>query len=330
MLEDPTMRFSAIGLMLTLALGLFLMPVAAQTPPAEKVARIGLLQTVQNENVTAFVQALRDLGYVDGQNVRIEIRLYVDRLAQLPQLATELVTLQCDVILAASPYAIRAATSATSTIPIIGIDLESDPVASGWARSLSRPGSNLTGFFLDLPELGGKQLELLTEAVPGLSRVGVLWDATIGDVQFRATEAAARAARVTLWSLAIQRVEDVKDAFDRAAREGLHGVVILSSPLINAQRAHITSLALQMRLPTISLFTLFPRSGGLMAYGPNLADMYKRGATYIDKILKGTKVSDLPIERPSKFELVINLKTAQELGLTIPPTLLFQADEVIR
>jgi putative tryptophan/tyrosine transport system substrate-binding protein len=318
-----------IELLVTLILGLLVAPLAAEAQPGG-VPRIGVLQPLQNENVTAFVQALRDLGYVDGQNVLIETRFYGDMLDQLPKLANELVTLKCDVMLAAAPYAIRAATSATSTIPIVGIDLESDPVASGWARSLSHPGGNLTGFFLDLPELGGKQLQLLTEAVPGLSRVGVLWDSTIGDVQFRATEAAARAAGVALRSLAIQRVEDVKDAFARAAREGQHGVVILSSPLINAQRSQITSLALKMRLPTISLFTLFPRSGGLMAYGPNLPDMYKRAAAYIDKILKGAKPADLPIERPTTFELVLNLKTAQALGLSLPPTLLFQADEVIR
>jgi putative tryptophan/tyrosine transport system substrate-binding protein len=318
-----------IELLVTLILGLLVAPLAAEAQPGG-VPRIGVLQVLQNENVTAFVQALRDLGYVDGQNVLIETRFYGDMLDQLPTLANELVTLKCDVILAAAPYAIRAATSATSTIPIVGIDLESDPVASGWARSLSHPGGNLTGVFLDLPELGGKQLQLLTEAVPGLSRVGVLWDATIGDVQFRATAAAARAAGVPLRSLAIQRVEEVKDAFARAAREGQHGVVILSSPLINAQRSQITSLALKMRLPTISLFTLFPRSGGLMAYGPNLPDMYKRAAAYIDKILKGAKPADLPIERPTTFELVLNLKTAQALGLSLPPTLLFQADEVIR
>jgi len=324
------MQRSAIGLIVILAFSILVAPLTAEAQQARQVRRIGFLQAVQNENTTAFVQALHDLGYVDGQNVLIETRIYGAMLDQLPTLANELVTLQCDVILAAAPYAIRAAMSATSTIPIIGIDLESDPVQSGWARSLSHPGGNLTGFFLDLPELGGKQIQLLMEAVPGLSRVGVLWDSTIGDVQFSATEAAARAAGVTLRSLAIQRVEEVKNAFDRAAREDLHGVVILSSPLINAQRAQITSLALQMRLPTISLFTLFPRSGGLMAYGPNLPDMFKRAGTYIDKIVKGAKVSDLPIERPSKFDFVVNVKTAQALGLTIPPTLLFQADEVLR
>jgi len=324
------MKVTRIALPVALFLGSLVAPPGPQAQQAGKVARIGFLQAAQNENVTAFVQALRDIGYVDGQNVLIETRIYGAMLDQLPNLANELVTLKCDVILAAAPYAIRAATSATSTIPIVGIDLESDPVESGWARSLSHPGGNLTGVFLDLPELGGKQLQLLTEAMPGLSRVGVVWDSTIGDVQFRAIEAAARAAGVTLRSLAIQRVEDVKDAFDRAAREGLHGVVILSSPLIHAQRAQITSLALQMRLPSMSLFTLFPRSGGLMAYGPNLSDMYKRAATYIDKILKGAKVVDLPIERPYRFEFVVNVKTAKALGLTIPPSILVQADEVIQ
>ena len=324
------MKATRVAFPVALFLGSLVAPPAPQAQQAGKVTRIGFLQAVQNENVTAFVQALRDVGYVDGQNVLIETRLYGAMLDQLPQLANELVTLKCDVLLAAAPYAIRAAMSATSTIPIVGIDLESDPVGSGWARSLSRPGGNLTGVFLDLPELGSKQIQLLTEAVPGLSRVGVVWDATIGDVQFRATKAVAPAAGVALRSLAIQRVEDIKDAFDRAAREGLHGVVILSSPLINAQRAQITSLALQMRLPTISLFTLFPRSGGLMAYGPNLSEMYKRAATYIDKILKGAKVGDLPIERPSRFEFVVNVKTAKAMGLTLPSTLLFQADEVIQ
>src|SRR5919109_1178204 len=230
------MKATRIALPVILVLSSLVAPPSSQAQQAGKVARVGFLQAVQNENVTAFVQALRDIGYVDGQNVLLETRLYGAMLDQLPQLANELVTLKCDVLLAAAPYAIRAAMSATSTIPIVGIDLESDPVGSGWARSLSRPGGNLTGVFLDLPELGSKQIQLLTEAVPGLSRVGVVWDATIGDVQFRATEAAARAAGVTLQSLAIQRVEDVQDTFDRATREGLHGVVILSSPLINAQR----------------------------------------------------------------------------------------------
>ena len=202
---------------------------------------------------------------------------------------------------------------ATSTIPIVGIDLESDPVASGWAKSFGRPGSNFTGLFLDLPELSGKQIEFLKDAVPTLSYLGVLWDSTIGVVQFRATQAAARETGVTLHSLPIQSPQDFKDTFDRAAREPIHGVVVLSSPLILEQRLQIAEWAMKARLPTISLFTSFPRSGGLMAYGPSLPDMYKRAATYVDRILKGARVADLPIERPIKFELVINLRTAKVL-----------------
>jgi putative ABC transport system substrate-binding protein len=296
---------------------------------AGKVPRIGFLQRVQNEMVVAFIQGLRDAGYIDGQNALIETRIFETTLDRLPNLASELVDLKCDVIVAASRYAFEAAMKATSTIPIIGIDLESDPVASGWAKSLGRPGGNFTGLFLDLPELSGKQIELLKEAVPTLSHLGVLWDSTIGVVQFRATQAGARGAGVTLHSLPIQSPEDFKDTFDRAAREPIHGVVVLSSPLILEQRLQIAEWAMKARLPTISLFTLFPRSGGLMAYGPNLPDMYKRAAIYVDRILKGTEVADLPIERPTKFDLVINLKTAKALGLAIPESFLLRADEVI-
>jgi putative ABC transport system substrate-binding protein len=294
-----------------------------------KFPKIGFLQGSQNENVAAFIQALQAAGYTDGQNVRIETRIYGTMLDRLGEFASELVDLQCNVILAAAPYAIRAAAGATSTVPIVGIDLESDPVASGWAKSLSHPGGNLTGLFLDIPELGGKQIELLREAVPTLSRLGVLWDATIGAVQFRATEAAARSAGIELHSLPIRRAGDLDGVFDRAVSERVDGVVILSSPLINGERLHIAELALKNRLPTISLFTEFPKSGALMAYGPNLPDMYRRAAIYVDRVLKGAKVSDLPIERPSRFELVINLKTAKALGLDVPPSLLARADEVI-
>jgi putative tryptophan/tyrosine transport system substrate-binding protein len=315
---------------ITLLGGAAAWPLAAYAQQlAGKVPRIGFLQRIQNENVVAFIQGLRDAGYIDGQNAVIETRIFETTLDRLPDLANELVDLTCNVIVAASRYAFEAAMRATSTAPIVGIDLESDPVASGWAKSLGRPGGNFTGLFLDLPELSGKQIELLKEAVPTLSHLAVLWDSTIGVVQFRATQAAARAAGVTLYSLPIHRPEDFKDAFDRAARERIHGVVVLSSPLILEQRLQIAEWAMKARLPTISLFTLFPRSGGLMAYGPNLPDMYKRAAAYVGRILKGTKVADLLIERPTTFELVINLKTAKALGLEVPPTLLARADEVI-
>ena len=313
----------------TLAGGLLAAPLAGEAQAPAKVPTIGFLAGSQNENATAFIQALRDAGYVDGQSVRIERRFYAAQVDQLPTFVNELVALKCDVILATSAYAIRAATTATKTIPVVGIDLESDPVASGWARSLSRPGGNFTGLFLDLPELGGKLIQLLKEVEPGLSRVGAVWDSNVGNVQFRATEAAARVAIVTLQSLPIQRVDDFKDAFGRASRERLNGIIVLSSPLIFRQLSQIATLALTSPLPTISLFTLFSRSGGLMAYGPDFPEMFRRAVTYIDRILKGTKVSELPIERPSRFELVINLKTAKALGLTIPPSLLQRADQVI-
>jgi putative ABC transport system substrate-binding protein len=304
-------------------------PLAALAQQQSKLPRIGFLQRIRNENVVAFIQALRDAGYVDGQNAVIETRIFDTTLDRVPDLAKELVDLKCDVILAASQYAFVAAMKATTTTPIVGIDLENDPVASGWVRSLARPGGNFTGLFLDLPELGGKQIELLKEVVPSLSKPGALWDSVIGEAQFRATQTAAQAARVTLHSLPIRGPDDFKDAFDRAAREQIDGVVILSSPLILERRSQIVEWAIKARLPTISLFTLFPGSGGLMAYGPSLPDMYKRAAIYIDRILKGATAADLPIERPTKFTLVINVKTAKAIGLEIPPIMLTRADEVI-
>ncbi len=191
--------------------------------------------------------------------------------------------------------------SATSALPIVGLDLESDPVAKGWATTLARPGKNLTGWFLDLPELGGKQIELLKEAVPKVSTVAVLWDEAIGEVQFRATDSVSSRAGVVLQSLPIRRADDLEIAFEHALRARAHGMVILSSPLILSQRTQIAGLALKAGLPTISLFTLFPGAGGLMAYGPDLTDLFKRAAIYVDRILKGAKVAELPIERPSKF-----------------------------
>jgi putative ABC transport system substrate-binding protein len=304
-------------------------PLAARGQQLSKLPRIGFLQRIQNENVVAFMQALRGAGYVDGQNAVIETRIFETTLDRLPDLAKELVDLKCDVILAASQYAFVAAMKATTTIPIVGIDLENDPVASGWVKSLARPGGNFTGLFLDLPELGGKQIELLKEVVPRLSKPGALWDSAIGEAQFRATQTAAHATGVTLHSLPIRGPEDFKDAFDRAEREQIDGVVILSSPLILERRAQIVEWAIKARLPTISLVTLFPSSGVLMAYGPSLPDMYRRAAIYVDRILKGAKAADLPIERPTRFTLVINVKTAKAIGLEIPLIMLARADEVI-
>jgi putative tryptophan/tyrosine transport system substrate-binding protein len=304
-------------------------PLAARAQQPSDLPRIGSLHTTRSENSEAFFQALREGGYVEGQNVLLESRFSEGEVEPVDGFARELVALKCSVIFASNPYAIRAAMKATATIPIVGVDLEDDPVANGWAENLARPGRNVTGVFLDLPELGGKQIELLREAVPTLSRLAVLWDATIGNVQFRATEMAARPVRITLQSLPIQRVEDINQAFEHAAREQAHGMVVLSSPLIFFQRSHIANLALNTRLPTISLFTASPKVGGLMAYGPHFPLMFTRAANYVVRILAGAKPSELPIERPSKFELVINLKTAKALGLDVPWFLQQRADEVI-
>jgi putative ABC transport system substrate-binding protein len=305
-------------------------PLAARAQQAaRRVARLGFLQAFRNENTAAFVEGLRGAGYVDGQNAVIEARFYGATPDRALEVARELVSLHCDVIIATGPYAIQAAMAATRVLPIVGVDLESDPVAKGWATTLARPGKNLTGWFLDLPELGGKQIELLKEAVPKLSTVAVLWDEAIGDVQFRATESVSGAAGVVLQSLPIRRADDVGAAFEQARRARAQGMVVLSSPLILSQRTQIADLALKDALPTISLFTLFPGAGGLMAYGPDLIDLNKRAAIYVDRILKGAKVAELPIERPSKFSLVINLKTAKALGLEVPPILVARADEVI-
>jgi putative tryptophan/tyrosine transport system substrate-binding protein len=284
----------------------------------DRLPRIGVIQTSRSENHEAFLQGLRDAGYVDGQNVLLEVRFHEGALDLLEEQAREVVALKCIAIFASNPYAIRAATKATSTIPIVGIDLESDPVADGLVKSVSRPGGNFTGFFLDIPELGGKQIELLMEAVPTVSRLAVLWDANIGTIQFHATEMAPRPAGITLQSLPIRRVEDINEAIEQAARERVHGVVVLSSPLIFLQRPLIASMALKARLPTINLVNSFPRVGGLMAYGPDFPSLFRQAAGYIGRILGGANPGELPIQRPTKFELVINLRTAKALGIDIP------------
>jgi putative ABC transport system substrate-binding protein len=293
---------------------------------AGELPRVGTIQVTKSENFEAFFQGLRAAGYVDGQNITLDARFAFDRLDEI---ARELVALKCSVIFVSNPYGIRAALKATRTIPIVGVDLESDPVASGFAQSIARPGGNFTGFFLDIPELGGKQIELLMEAVPGVSRLAALWDEAIGTVQFHATEIAPRPSGVTLQSLPIRRMEDIDGAIGRAVRDQTHGLVVLSSPLIFSQRAHIADVALKNRLPTITLFNTFPKLGGLMAYGPNFPSIFTQAAAYVARILAGANAGELPIQRPTKFELVINLKTATALGLDVPASLLARADEVI-
>jgi putative ABC transport system substrate-binding protein len=305
-------------------------PVAARAQQqAGKLPRIGCISTEPSELGEALSQGLSEAGYVDGQNIILDMRYHHGSLERIDEFARELVAVKSSTIVAGSPYAIRAVLKETNTIPTVGIDLESDPVANGWAKSLARPEGNLTGLFLDIPELGGKQIELLKNVVPTLTRLAVLWDATIGTLQFHAIETAARSSGVTLESSPFRTAGEIKDAVDRAAQTRVDGMIVLTSPLIFNQRSQIADLALKARLPTINGFNLYPKAGGLMAYGPNFPSMFKRAASYVDRILSGANPGDLPIERPTKFELVINFKTAKALGLQVPWQLQQLADEVI-
>jgi putative tryptophan/tyrosine transport system substrate-binding protein len=317
-----------IRLAVILTLGFVLAPLASEAQTAGKVPRVGI--TVTNEAYyDGFLQGLREAGWVQGQNIVIERRSIRGERERSAAIAAEIVALNVDVIVASGPWMIASFKKATSTIPIVGLDLESDPVATGFVASLARPGGNVTGVFLDLPELGGKQLQFLRETVPGLARVAVLWDAEIGTPQRRATEEAGRAAGLTLHVFGVRRSDEIGPALERAVRGRAQALVVLTSPMLFNNRAQIVELARKNRLPSISPFTMFPDAGALMAYGPNVGDMYRRAAAYVDKVLRGARVAELPVERPSKFELVVNKTTAKALGLTIPQSVLLRADRII-
>ena len=277
----------------------------------------------------AFRQGLRELDYVEGQNIAIEWRHSEGRVERLPAVATELVRLKVDVIVTGGTPALLAAKDATNTIPIV-ICL-GDPVREGFVASLARPGGNITGLASISVDLAGKRLELLKETVPRLTRFGVLWSSPDqgAAANFKETEAVARALGVQVQSLELRGPEDFESAFRKATEGRAHGVIVLSGSLIAPHRTRIAELATKSRLPTMFADGSHVESGGLMSYAPNVPDLLRRAGTYVDKILKGAKPADLPVERPTKFELVINLKTAKALGVKIPPHLLMEADKVI-
>src|SRR6266511_3770289 len=301
----------AAMLLITLALGILMAPLTTEAQPPAPVFRIAELNPspAPGQPQEVFRQRLRDLGYVLGQTIRLEYRSAEWQLDRLPDLAAELVRLPADVLLALGPTAVRAATHATTTLPIVAIDLESDPVASGFIASLARPGENLTGVFLDFPDFAGKQLELLKDVVPQLSRVAVLWDPGTGPVQVRAVEAAAHALGVQLHLLHVLRPDELEGACRAATEARASALLALSSPLINQHQKQIADCALGSLLPAMMLFTGFAEDGGLLAYGPNLLDIFRKTGGFISKILNGAAPGNLPVERPAKFELVINLKT---------------------
>jgi putative ABC transport system substrate-binding protein len=322
----------------TVAGGLLAAPFGAEAQQAPRVARIGYLATDLSAAPhlrEAFLQGLRDLGYVEGRNLLIEYRDAEGKLERLPALAAELVALKVDVIFAGggTPSSL-AAKQATRTIPIV-FPTAADPVTSGLVTSLARPGGNVTGLSAFSPELVGKRLELLKQAVPGVSRVAVLWqpggqgERTDKDMLKRA-DVAARALGVRLQVVEVRGPADFDRAFSVMTKARAGALTVLPSNIFSNERRRLVDLAAKNRLPAVYPWREFVDAGGLMAYGANRADGYRRAATYVDKILKGAKPADLPVEQSTKFELVINLKTAKALGLTIPPSLLARADEVIQ
>jgi putative ABC transport system substrate-binding protein len=305
----------------------------AEPQPLRKVPLVGFLHPgVPDPAPPAIVtlrEGLRELGYIDGQNISLDYRWGRGKVETLASLAADLVRLKVDVLYAAGPQSISAAMGTSRIIPVVGSDLEGDPVASGFVASFARPGGNLTGLFLDLPDLTGKWLQLVREVAPAARRVAVLWDATTGRDQVQALTGAAQAAAIELQILEVRRPAEYKGVLTMAMRTRPHALIQLSSPLIRQASQGLADFTVQHRLPAVSMFKEFPAGGGLMAYGPDLLHFLRRAAVFVDKILKGAKPADLPIEQPTKYELVINLKTAKALGLTIPQSLLLRADQVI-
>ena len=327
-------RYTVLAL---LALGAA--PFAAEAQQATKVARIGYLSTslaVSPQTHEAFRQGLRDLGYVEGRNVVIEYRDAEGKVERLPALAAELVALKVDVIVAAEgTVTALAAKQATRTLPIVFASAAGDPVTSGLVTNLARPDGNVTGLCTLTADLVGKRLELLTQAIPGVSRVavlrlpGALGERTEKDY-LKATDVAGRALGVRLQFVEVRGPADFDMAFSDMTRASADALTVLPANMFRRQHRRLVDLAAKNRLPAVYTSREFVDAGGLMAYGPNHADLFRRAATYVDKILKGAKPGDLPVEQPTKFELVINLKTAKALGLTIPPSVLARADEVIQ
>jgi putative ABC transport system substrate-binding protein len=308
-------------------------PFTVRAQQAGKVYRVGLLwdsPAMFPDAIEAFRRGLRDLGWVEGRNLVIEYRWSDGRYGQLRNLADDLVGLKVDVIVAPSSIYTGAAKEATATIPIIFLS-HADPIGSGHVTSLTRPGGNATGLSLMMTETNAKLLELFREAIPGLSRVAVMWDPATPSHRpgLDAVEAAARALGLQLQTLAVGSAAEFDNAFSAMNRERAGGVLVLSTPLYIGEAGRLAELAVTHKLPTMFGPRAHAEAGGLLSYGPDRADLWRRGAAYVDKVLKGSNPADLPVQQPIKFELVVNLKTAKALGLTIPPSILLRADEVI-
>jgi putative tryptophan/tyrosine transport system substrate-binding protein len=327
------MRKKIFGLTLSAMLFALCFPAVAQQ--RAKVPHIGFLSaaspSAMSTRLAPFKQGLRELGYVEGKNISIESRYAEGKLDHLRELATELVRLKVAVMVSGGPAVTRPIKEVTSTIPIV-MTQDSDPVGSGLVASLARPGGNVTGLSTLAPEISGKQLEILKEIVPRLSRLAVLGNSALaGNAQsLKETEQAAQTFGVQLQYLDVSSRKEIDSVFRAASKGRADAVLVLINPFMISHRALVVDLALKSRLPTIYSSPDSVEDGGLMSYSPSSTDLFRRAATYVDKVLKGTKPADLPVEQPMKFEFVINLKAAKQIGLTIPPNLLVRADRVIK
>jgi putative ABC transport system substrate-binding protein len=322
-MSNKVICFALSALLLALSF-----PAEAQQP--KKIPRIGFLSggSPTGAFVEAFREGLRKLGYVEGQNIEVEYRYAEGKVDRLSELATELVRIKINVIVAVRAPAIRAAKQATAVIPILMLG-PGDPIAEGFVASLARPGGNITGLSSFSTELNGKRLELLKEVVPKITRVAVI-SGQPSHPGLKDAEAAARSLRLQLQPLVMASASDLESIFEAAITGRAEGFILLPGPYTESHRKRLIDLARKNRLPAMYEAREFVHLGGLMSYGVNLADLFRRAATYVDKILKGTKPADLPVQQPTKFEFVINLKAAKQIGLTIPPNVLARADRVIR
>jgi putative ABC transport system substrate-binding protein len=320
---------------LALSTMLFALYVSAYAQQPAKIPHIGFQLDAPASSATArieaFRQGLRELGYIEGKNIIVELRSSEGKPERRNEIAAELVRLKVDVIVSAGPTVTRTVREATSTIPIV-MGQDTDPVGSGFVASLARPGGNITGLSALSPEMSGKQLELFKEILPRLSRIAVIGNSTNpGDAQsLRETVLAAGYFEIYLRYLDVLDSKDIESAFRAAVKGRADAVLVLGNPILNAHRKQIIDLAIKHRLPAAYARPEYIEAGGLMYYGTNYNDLYRRAATYVDKILKGAKPADIPVEQPTKFEFIINLKPAKQIGLTIPPKVLARADRVIK
>jgi len=327
------MRKTMIGLALGALLYALSLPAEAQQPA--KIPRIGFPLDVPASSlaarIEAFRQGLRELGYIEGKNIIIELRSAEEKPERRSEIAAELVRLKVDVIVSPGPTMTRRIKEATSTIPIV-MAQDTDPVGSGFVASLARPGGNITGLSALAPEMSGKQLELMKEILPKLSRVAVIGNSTNpGDAQaLRETVLAAGSFEIYLRYLDVLDPKDIETVFRAAVKGRADAILLFGNPILNAHRKQVADLATKHRLPAAYARPEYIEAGGLMYYGTNYNDLFRRAAIYVDKILKGAKPADLPVEQPIKFEFIVNLKTAKQIGLTIPPSVLARADRVIR